>query len=150
LRENDSNQGFNGKGRVSSQVVRGEELSAEDSHLFETRHPIGGPWPCLKTQYIHEGCRDLIACNAESFKRQVPEIVEVFDTVLDIACYWWPRLDCAVKKGAGEEKEGRDEIGPIFCHRVKGMEYSLSELEDGLVEISLIAGHPVAFQLGYG
>jgi hypothetical protein len=39
---------------------------------------------------------------------------------------------CTVKKGLRERKEGRDEIGSIFslCHGVKGMEYSLSELED--------------------
>jgi hypothetical protein len=84
----------------------------------------------MKTQRIHEPCRNLIACNAESFKRQVPEIVKVFDTVLDIACRWRPKFECATKKGLREEKEGRDEIGPVFSHRLKGMEYSLSELED--------------------
>jgi hypothetical protein len=123
-------QGFDGKGWVSIQVVQCEELSAEDSHLFETRHHIGRPLPCMKTQRIHEPCRDFIACNAESFKRQVPEIVEVFNTVLDIACRWRPRFECAVKKGLREEKEGRDEIASVFSHRVKGTEYSLSESED--------------------
>jgi hypothetical protein len=148
-RDNDTSQGFNGKGWVSSQVVQGEELSAEDSHLFETRHYICS---CLLTQCIHEKCRDLITCNAESFKRQVPEIAKVFDTVLDIACHWRPRIECAAKKGDREGKEGHDEIGPIFSHRVKGimMEYSLGESEDGLVEISLIMGHLVASQLGLG
>jgi hypothetical protein len=33
------------------------------------------------------------------------------------------------KKGGGEGKEGRDEIGPIFSHGVKGMKYSFGELE---------------------
>jgi hypothetical protein len=104
------------------------------------------------TQRIHERFRDLIACNTEGVKRQVPEIGKVFDTVLDIACHWRPRIECAAKKGVREVKEGHNEIGPIFIYGVKGimMEYSSCELEDRPVEISLIAGHLVALQLGRG
>ena len=57
-------------------------------------------------------------------------------TALEIT--WLPGNEGAAEQGFREEKEGGDEIGVIFSHGVKGMEYSSSEVEDRLVEISLI------------
>lgn len=121
---------------MSFQVIQGEELAEEQNYFFDIRCDVGRSQLHLKSQRIHERICDLVTLKAERFERQVPEVVEVFYTAFEIT--WLPGNERAAKQGVREGKEGRDEIGAIFSHGVKGMEYSSSEVEDCLIKILLV------------